>query len=156
MECQNNIEYSIISNDILKTLLYFDIFHYPLNFYEIANFSNFLPVEIEKELHILVENDSIYKILDFYSLKNDKEIIAKRIKGNNLATKMIKRTRFISYFISQFPFVRGVFVSGSLSKGYFTKNDDIDFFILTKKNKLWISRTLLMAFKKIFLFNYQI
>ena len=86
MECQSNIEYSMISHDILKTLLYFDIFHYPLNIDEIANFSNFFPDEIEKELDILVDKNSIYKILNFYSLSNDKEIVAKRIEEKGIAS----------------------------------------------------------------------
>jgi len=153
MGCQNNIKDSLISHDILKTLLYFDIFHYPLNFEEITNFSIFFPDEIEKELDILRDNDSIYKIGEYYALSNDVGIITRRIKGNKLAGKVIKNAKIISYFISQFPFVRGVFVSGSLSKGFFTKNDDIDFFILTENNRLWVSRTLMIAFKKVFLLN---
>src|SRR5690606_18337059 len=44
-------------------------------------------------------------------------------------------------------------VSGSLSKGYYDQNSDIDFFVITRHGKLWITRTLLMLYKKIFLLN---
>jgi len=49
--------------------------------------------------------------------------------------------------------VRCVCISGSLSKGYMDKNSDVDYFIITAPGRLWLSRTLLVLFKKIFLFN---
>ena len=52
-----------------------------------------------------------------------------------------------------FPFVRGVFLSGSISKGFMSESDDIDYFIITAPGRLWLTRTLLILFKKIFLFN---
>lgn len=54
---------------------------------------------------------------------------------------------------SNFPFVRGVMISGSLSKGSMSPDSDVDYFIITAPNRLWIARTLLMTFKKLFLFN---
>ncbi|MEZ5195381.1 MAG: hypothetical protein R2764_02960 [Bacteroidales bacterium] len=65
---------------------------------------------------------------------------------------MLKAKRF-STFISNFPYVRGISLSGSLSKGYIGDDPDIDYFIITKENRLWLSCTMLIAFKKIFLFN---
>ncbi len=153
MKYQSKIKQSVISHDILKTLLYFDIFHHPLNFEEISNYSLFYPEEIQKELKVLIDNRWIYKIHNFYSINYEIDFVTKRVVGNKLALKMLKKAKIIAYFISQFPFVRGVFISGSLSKGVFSKNDDIDFFILTKENRLWITRTMLIAFKKIFLLN---
>jgi hypothetical protein len=59
----------------------------------------------------------------------------------------------VTHVIKRFPFVRGVFISGSLSKNSSEEISDIDFMIVTRKERLWVSRTLLMLFKKIFLFN---
>ena len=56
-------------------------------------------------------------------------------------------------FIHQFPFVRAVMLSGELSKGIASKNSDIDFVIVTRERRLWISRTILILFKKLFLCN---
>jgi len=55
--------------------------------------------------------------------------------------------------IANFPFVRAVMVSGSLSKGYMDENSDLDFFIVTAPNRLWVARTLLVLYKRIFLRN---
>lgn len=57
----------------------------------------------------------------------------------------------VSKLIARFPFVRGVLASGSLSKGYMDEKSDIDFFIITAPRRLWIARTLLVMYKRIFL-----
>jgi hypothetical protein len=49
--------------------------------------------------------------------------------------------------------VRGVFLSGSISKGYLDEKADIDYFIITEHNRLWIARIFLVFFKKLFLLN---
>jgi hypothetical protein len=49
--------------------------------------------------------------------------------------------------------VAAVGVSGSMSKGYYDSNSDVDFFVITTPNRLWICRTILILYKKIFLLN---
>ena len=51
-------------------------------------------------------------------------------------------------FYPAFPFVKGIAVSGSLSKYFADEKTDIDFFIITTANRLWIARTILHIFKK--------
>jgi len=54
---------------------------------------------------------------------------------------------------AKFPFVRAVFISGSLSKHVMKPDSDIDFFIITEPGKLWVCRTLLTVYKKLILGN---
>jgi hypothetical protein len=52
--------------------------------------------------------------------------------------------------------VRGIAISGSLSKNYADDHSDVDLFIITAKNRLWLARTLMHSLKKLsFLFNRQ-
>lgn len=67
---------------------------------------------------------------------------------------MIEATRS-GNVIARFPFVKAVCVSGSLSKGYADDESDIDFFIIAKKNRVWICRSLLHIFKKITFINHK-
>nr|WP_255547642.1 nucleotidyltransferase domain-containing protein [Mucilaginibacter sp. dw_454] len=62
---------------------------------------------------------------------------------------MIKVAHKIGDWLIRFPYVRGIAISGSLSKNYADENSDIDLFIITAKNRLWIARTLMHAFKKL-------
>ncbi|MGH2644856.1 MAG: hypothetical protein ACRDE2_12965, partial [Chitinophagaceae bacterium] len=54
-----------------------------------------------------------------------------------------------SRFLFKFPFVRGISISGSLSKGFSDEKSDIDYFIITASGRLWIARTLLHLLKKL-------
>ena len=147
-----------ISRNILQTLGYFDAFDYPLKKRELFLF---LPcscdtLEFENALQILLNDSIIYRLGDFYSLQNNYSIVHRRIKGNEKAKELLITANKVAAFLSKFPFVQGVAVSGSLSKNFADERSDIDLFIITKANRLWISRTILHLFKKLtFLFNKQ-
>jgi hypothetical protein len=100
-----------------------------------------------------MEQKILVKIDEFYVYGNDLDSVPKRISGNLLASKVIPKAKANANFIAKFPFVTAVGVSGSLSKGYFDSASDIDYFIITTPNRLWICRTLLILYKKIVLLN---
>lgn len=138
----------------LKTILYFSIFRYPLTLDEIHSYTNNqFSQETSNELSTLISEKIITKIDDFYIYANDLESVTKRLKGNLQANKALIKAQERACFIAKFPYVKAVGVSGSLSKGYYDNQSDIDFFVITKNNKLWICRTLLMLYKKLFLLN---
>lgn len=144
-----------LTGDIIKTLLYFDLFQYPLTEEEVLFFcpSVYSKEETHTVMSRLLREGYIYKFGNFFSLHNDPSLISRRIAGNQLASQKLKSAKVVSKFISWFPYVRAVMISGSLSKGYMDKESDIDFFIITAPGRLWIARTLLVLFKRIFLLN---
>lgn len=140
--------------ETLKTILYFSLFSYPLTLEEIHSYTTHENIDNTlEELNQLVEQNIITKIDDFYIYNNDYDSITKRLQGNVEAEKIMKIASIKARFIAKFPYVKAVGISGSLSKGYFDEKSDIDFFVITQPNKLWISRTLLILYKKIFLLN---
>lgn len=139
---------------VLRALLYFDLFNYPLNQVEIKNYSNTVNyTDLELVINDLVGLNLVYKINDFYALERKPALVENRLRGNKAANKMMVIAKRMSRFISRFPYVRMVAISGSLSKGYSDELGDIDYFIVTKPGRLWIARSILIAFKKIFLLN---
>ncbi|MFZ4796090.1 MAG: nucleotidyltransferase domain-containing protein [Bacteroidia bacterium] len=151
---QNSLSKTQIS--IIKTLIYFDVFSYPLTLEQIHHFFQDCQIEdsiIDQSLNGLCENNIIYKIGNFYSIHNNQELVNKRIIGNKYAEKVTKKALRNARLIGSFPYVREVCISGSLSKGYMDESGDVDFFIITKSERLWIARTLLILYKKIFLLN---
>jgi len=69
---------------------------------------------------------------------------------------MLKIAKKISHILIKFPYVRGIAVSGSLSKNFADEKSDIDLFIITATDRLWIARTIMHLFKKLtFLVNKQ-
>ena len=148
----------LIRNDILSTLAYYDIFTYPLRKREIWLFLQNLydHSEFEIALQGLVNNSSIFKLDEFYSLQNNYAIVNRRITGNNKAQQLLQTAEKVTALLSGFPFVRGIAVSGSLSKNFADDRSDIDLFIITSPNRLWLARTFLHCFKKLtFLVNKQ-
>jgi predicted nucleotidyltransferase len=140
--------------ETLKTILYFSIFRYPLKIEEIHSYTNYDSLsETEMELQHLIEEKILRKVDDFYVYGSDLDSVIKRLRGNMYAQRAMRIANKKARFIAKFPYVEAVGISGSLSKGYYDNESDIDFFVITKPNKLWICRTLLMLYKKIFLLN---
>lgn len=145
-----------LSKQLLLPVLYFDIFSYPLLYDEIIKFCGYANLSKETaltKLNNLVENKILFRINEFYSIDNNSSKVASRLKNNERAKLVMPKALDMSGLISRFPFVQAVFISGSLSKNVMTEDADIDYFIITKKDRLWICRTLLIIYKKIFLFN---
>lgn len=138
----------------LRVLAYYHIFHHPLDANEIKDRLNIRNVGLEAIQSVLLDLAEIGAIIShdqYYFLKDSLSIVQKRKEGEIRAKKLMKVAKRMSKIIYWFPFVRGVFISGSLSKGSVPKDADIDYFIITKKNRLWIARTTLVMFKRLFL-----
>ena len=95
----------------------------------------------------------MYEFDGFYSVRNDRAIMERRLQGNACAQEFIPIAQRQAMRIAKFPFVRAVMASGSLSKNYMDDESDLDFFIVTSPGRLWIARTLLIIYKRIFLLN---
>jgi hypothetical protein len=134
-------------SEIIKTVLYFDIFRYPLTEDELFEYSNTTVTReiFGAELNTLVENGLIVRNGEFImSLNRNSEDIQARLKGNSGAGKIMPTAHKYSKKIASFPFVEAVCISGSLSKNYFDARSDIDFFIITRPGRLWLCRTFLI------------
>lgn len=143
---------------VLRTLLYFDIFQYPLSADEIQAYCNGYSLtreEVVAQLQVCEKAGHVCSREGFYMIANTgiESLIQRRLKGNKEAVRFLKVAKVFSRFIACFPFVRGICLSGSLSKGYADSDSDIDYFIITEPGRLWITRTMLVFFKKVFLFN---
>lgn len=138
----------------LKPLVYFSIFNYPLSSREIYLFSSAESEEvIKQELCYLKEKGVVTHDDQYYTIHNHKESVSKRKAGNKMANNMMQKAYKRGVFIAKFPYIKAVGISGALSKNYHDKDSDVDYFVITKANRLWIARTLLMLYKKVFLLN---
>ncbi len=137
--------------NILKTLGYFDLFHYPLTREEIYRFhaEPVLHSAIDVALEALINDGSVFRLDEFYSVQCDLSLVQRRRKGNMLAIEQMKKAQQVSKLLSRFPFTKGIAVSGSLSKNFANAETDIDFFIVTDANRLWVARTFMHLYKKL-------
>jgi len=150
-----DIDNARIRGSILRTIVYFDIFNYPLTSDEIFEYCDSKHKDfmtLKSELDFMASMGQIKKSGQYYFLGHE-SCLAKREHNNSFSEKLMKKALRYSKLISKFPFVRCVCVSGSLSKKSADEKADVDYFIITEKNRLWICRTMLALFKKVFLFN---
>jgi len=129
-------------------MIYYQLFKYPLRIGEIDGGH-----DAQEDLDKLVSQNILYQLDNYYSIVDIKKNVEKRLIGNELYDEMLPHAIKRAKFIYQFPFVEGVYISGSMSKGFISENGDVDFFIITKPGRLWLCRTLLILFKKVFLAN---
>ena len=136
---------------IVKLLAYFDVFHYPLTKNEIRHFLGMSGDEqtLDTTLRELLTRQKIFLHLGFYSIHNSPLLAHRRTVGNARAEAMLPKAFKIGRFLHRFPYVRGIAISGSLSKNFADEKADIDFFIIAKANRLWIARTFMHLFKKL-------
>ncbi len=150
---KQNVE---MSAAVIRVLLYFDIFNHPLSINEI---NDLIQIELKDENELpevlleLVDEQKIYFHEGYYSVFPSVFNMHRRIAGEKFAKKMVDRMKKFSSLIASFPFVKAVTISGSLSKNFMDENSDIDYFIITSRNRLWLTRTFLVLYKKLFLLN---
>lgn len=140
---------------MIRVVLYFDIFKYPLRADEIYRACP-IPTEprtVNTALRHLVSQGMLEEQDGFFRRTGSEADITRRLKGNALAAQKMVQARRSARSIGRFPFVEAVMVSGSLSKHYMDPGSDIDFFIVTRPGRLWVARTMLVLYKKLFLLN---
>lgn len=142
-----------VKTHVLTRLLYSEIFRHPLTLSELRQYVPALANEDPKLLSELIQAGLIGEQDGFYYVFDPGNKIPRRIAGMQRASEKLDKAYRIARFIYKFPFVSGVAISGSLSKGILHEDGDFDYFIVTRSNRLWVARTLLVLYKKMFLLN---
>lgn len=137
-----------VKKSILKVLAYFNVFNYPVTYEEIKFFLDqpFKEPVLQNELQSLAAAGAVFRMNGFYALTPDYTAVERRLEGNRNAVKKLKFATKLARFLFRFPYIKGVAVSGSLSKNFAYKGSDIDFFIITAPNRLWVARTFFLLF----------
>ncbi len=148
---------TILQQDVVRTLAYFDVFSYPLSSEQVKVFlprNSVTLSQLEESLAGLTKSGVLNSELGYYYLSDrSSEVVTARVQNERRAFRMIRRARWISRFLRQIPFVRGIFITGSLSKNVAGPSSDVDFMIVTAPNRLWICKMILTGIRRILLFN---
>src|SRR3990167_4374775 len=126
---------------ILKTLAYSDIFDYPLTLREIHKWLISKKANLrqaEKTLSQLSKKGKVKSKKEYYFLTRREEIVKRRLQNE-------KKSKIIAQILKVISWIKLVGVSGGLAMENVSKKDDIDLFLITAKNRLWISRLLALG-----------
>ncbi len=146
-----------LQESILKAVAYFEVFAHPVSAREIYAGMTTNSVDVEDVRlaaeHLVTLNRLRRSGEYFYLSRHAEDLVARRLQRERIAATMMKRARRSAALIRRFPFVRGVFLSGELSKNVASEKSDVDFLIVTAPGRLWVCRALLILFKKTVLLN---
>jgi len=134
-----------LAKAVLCTLAYADIFDYPLKDEEIWRFlistKKESPASVKR---VLLELPQVSQKENYYFLKAKKDLAALRRKRARLSKKKLKIASKIAGWLKLVPFIKLVALTGALAMENSQKDDDIDFLIVTSKNRLWLTRLLIV------------
>ncbi|MCX7778720.1 MAG: hypothetical protein N2259_00525 [Patescibacteria group bacterium] len=149
-----------LGKNIFKTIAWFDIFDYPLTaweaykwFFQSSNL-NFSTPKLEEIKEQLEKSEELKKLISykygFYFLKWRDDLIRIRKQRYLIAEKKYQKLLKIAKFLALLPFIRLIAVANGLSYSNAKEEDDLDLFIITTKNRIWLTRFFSILILKIF------
>ena len=136
---------------IQDTLTYFAHFKYSPTFDEIHIFLGKKVAKkiLEKELLLMKKQGKLTKIDDRYTMGEYSKEIVRTVQRYKFTQSKIALTKRYIYIISLLPVVKLVGFSGSVAMNNADLPDDIDLFIVTEKNRMWITRLTCLVFAQL-------
>ena len=138
---------SALDRAILHTMIYADVFDYPLRSDEIHRYLTGVsasPIVVSARLRELVPG-VLERRGAFYVLPGREAIVAQRERREKLAARLWSKALGYGRWIARLPFVRMLAVTGSLAVNNVEAGADLDFLIVTRAGRLWLCRALILA-----------
>jgi cytidyltransferase-like protein len=138
---------------MLKTLVYADIFDYPLTVSELDRWliaGDDLKVRPTKEsaegaVYPKGGSDLIGITGPYYHLRGRKHLVVLRHHRHKFSQLKYKLAEKITKILSLIPWIRLITVTGALAMNNADEKDDIDLMIVTQKNRLWLTRFMVLV-----------
>ena len=131
------------------SILYHDIFDYPLNAKEIIKWG-----VGKKGLSLFKKTKEILNKDGLYFLKGKGNLLYKRALKERISKRKIVIAKKNASLLAKFPIIEGVFITGALAMNNAEEESDIDLMIITKKNCLWTTR--LLTYLVLRIMNYGV
>lgn len=150
MTVEQQYDSETIHDELQKVYDVSEYLKFPFTVEDVANYflpkSNLTPQQLESMLTNGEFDDLGFKVRDGYLITSDDQTqLARSEMEQTSADKLNSAGSFANLLARVIPFIRTVAVTGSVAYGSATKWDDIDLFIVTKRNRLWISALLTLV-----------
>ncbi len=134
---------------ILETVLYSDLFDYPLTCNEITHY--LIRVEAdEASVRACLDaprylNGHLRQIDGYVAARRRKSIVDRRRARQASSARLWTRARRFAHVLAALPFVRMVGVTGALAMDNSTAGDDVDVLIVAACGRVWTARLFAVA-----------
>lgn len=137
-----------LSQALIATLVYSDLFYFPLTREEIKKWlispNRFSSQEIIKAVSFLVKKGLLRKKQGFFYLKGREKIIKLRQKRQRWSRLKLEKAKQAANLLKMIPWVRAVLLTGALARDNADREDDIDWLVITAPRRLWLTRLLVV------------
>lgn len=131
---------------IVATLLYYDLFAFPLRADELARFAHRGGSDGHFSASDLPQQSPWWSSREeYWFLRGREKLVAHRTKLTAASSDKLTRARRYSRILQLIPGVRFIGVTGSLAMQSAVPEDDIDFLIISAPGQLWLTRALVLA-----------
>lgn len=140
MNLQESLQLSIKS-----TLAYFDLSNFPLTKEELFVFLWESPFVSYSQFLEFLQTDgfaagNFESKNGYYFLPGRQELVETRRQRLIISEKKLKIARRAAKIVRSVPFLKAIFVCNTVGSEQASIDSDIDFFIITAKNRIWITR----------------
>jgi len=144
-----NIDLTPLNQAILHTVVYADIFDYPLRVDEIQRYLTGIPASVEMVSDLLQNGGLAPRFLNrigaYYFLPGREQIVSTRQRRQQIASRLWPQALRYGRMITRLPFVRMLAVTGSLTMNNVEADADLDYLIVAKTGRLWLCRAFVLA-----------
>lgn len=129
-----------VAEAVLRTIAYADLFDYPLRFTEIHDGlleARASGVAVSAALQRLQQRGIVAESEGYFFLSDRRRLPEIRRQRSSISRRIIEQNRRIIAAIKNFPFVRGLALSGALAFENGKEGDDLDFCLIVDSRRLW-------------------
>jgi hypothetical protein len=134
-----------LEDAILRTILYADVFNFPLTLAEIHHYliasspSNTFAVE-QALMRSPRLQESLVCIDGYYVRAGRETLVATRQKRETASAALWSDALLYAGWMARLPFVRMVALTGALAVRNAVEGDDIDYILVTRERRVWLAR----------------
>jgi predicted nucleotidyltransferase len=141
---------ALLNEDEAASIIYHDIFDYPLSSAELIKWVAGKKVDISIDETTLF----VYKKGLFY-LAGREGLVLRRTMRKRASKKKLEIAKAASRLLSKIPTVKAACITGALAMGNADEDSDIDLMVITKKGTLWVTRLISLLALKMFGFDVR-
>ena len=142
----------MLEKDILKTMAYYQALgNMPLTLSELSRYmlgkegNVDIPLfDLQKALNVLIKQGAVQTKNGFFYIKSASEqnFYMNRIENIKTTHKKWKKIIKISKFLIYIPYIRAIYITGSVSINNAGEKSDFDILTKTRRNRIWLTRAL--------------
>lgn len=138
-----------LSDAILQTVTYSDIFDYPLSAREIYQYLEGVKASIEEVSLALHSHSILMQAGKYYFLPGRQKIVNIRLQREKRSKQVLPIALRYGRILGRLPFIRMVALTGSLAVMNISGDEDFDYMLVTAPGRVWMARAFTLLFNRL-------